>query len=600
MIRKICSICLVLFFVLFLFACDSDNGDSTDIAKIWSAPNTEKIMRDALAQENEGVLHFETFKGDVEAAQIIFTALEKINSFNFKMQDLVHENGTDTISKEEFEVFVQKYIEVTVPTTNGLLPGWYPDALIPLENYKMRKEDKVNVGHNQGLWINFNVSKDAKAGFYSGEAILTLNGEEIKIPVKVKIFDFEMSEEFHSKMAFYIDESNIGIGEGKAATYEMRETYYWFMANKKVTPLKLPNYSIATYVNPEEYALDLVKYAENPMVSAYALQYTVAPDGAVDKQYVIDLLTAILNLNIELRKDGSDINLFKKAHYYLGNVIDEPVPTMYDLVRTCDLRIHEAKLEVASQEILDDHPDLRESILKLPHVVTTKITDQLFGTDTVGGVQTWCPTIDFYNSKSSRELALDRKNSTDRTGGEDIWWYTCIFPKYPYPTLHTDDYLISSRLIKWMQFNYKVSGQIFWCVNHWRGFQNNQFVSRDFWNDPLSWESCNGDGQLIYPGSKYGVPTPISTIRLESLREGIEDYEMLWLFEQKINELNQAKGTDFDSDTILENYFSKMYVGVITDCTPEEFKQYRSEIMYLLELLHTDQDQAVLALEKLN
>jgi len=46
----------------------------------------------------------------------------------------------------------------------------------------------------------------------------------------------------------------------------------------------------------------------------------------------------------------------------------------------------------------------------------------------------------------------------------------------------------------------------------------------------------NGEGSLIYPGSRVrrytgqrNVDGPVSSIRFELLREGIEDYEYLWL-----------------------------------------------------------------------
>jgi hypothetical protein len=46
----------------------------------------------------------------------------------------------------------------------------------------------------------------------------------------------------------------------------------------------------------------------------------------------------------------------------------------------------------------------------------------------------------------------------------------------------------------------------------------------------------NGEGSLLYPGSRArrytgqnDVAGPVSSIRFELLREGIEDYEYLWM-----------------------------------------------------------------------
>ena len=45
----------------------------------------------------------------------------------------------------------------------------------------------------------------------------------------------------------------------------------------------------------------------------------------------------------------------------------------------------------------------------------------------------------------------------------------------------------------------------------------------------VTWVSVNGDGLLIYPGKEM---TPLPSIRLEVIRDGVEDYEYLVLLEQ--------------------------------------------------------------------
>ncbi|MBU0606401.1 MAG: DUF4091 domain-containing protein, partial [Armatimonadetes bacterium] len=40
----------------------------------------------------------------------------------------------------------------------------------------------------------------------------------------------------------------------------------------------------------------------------------------------------------------------------------------------------------------------------------------------------------------------------------------------------------------------------------------------------------NGDGWLVYPGPDW---TPWPSVRLENIRDGIEDYEYLWLLRER-------------------------------------------------------------------
>lgn len=41
-----------------------------------------------------------------------------------------------------------------------------------------------------------------------------------------------------------------------------------------------------------------------------------------------------------------------------------------------------------------------------------------------------------------------------------------------------------------------------------------------------------GDGILIYSGAPFGIDTPVSSLRLETIRDGIEDYQYLCMLEQ--------------------------------------------------------------------
>ena len=59
----------------------------------------------------------------------------------------------------------------------------------------------------------------------------------------------------------------------------------------------------------------------------------------------------------------------------------------------------------------------------------------------------------------------------------------------------------------------------------------------------------NGDGRLLYPPQRQPaasfIPEPVTSIRLELIREGLEDREYFWLLKQQI----QAGG---DPDAIAE------------------------------------------------
>ena len=47
-------------------------------------------------------------------------------------------------------------------------------------------------------------------------------------------------------------------------------------------------------------------------------------------------------------------------------------------------------------------------------------------------------------------------------------------------------------------------------------------------------DSVYGDGSLFYPGRNVGVEGPVASLRLDCIRNGIEDIELLKLAEEKL------------------------------------------------------------------
>ena len=585
--------CLLGFTVV---ACGNDEKEENKevietTVSFCSASRT--VMRDEKYTGGEFVLN--TFKGDVEAGQIIVCPNRDISKFNFSVNDFSKVGGEEKLSSELFDIFAERYIEVYQSTSGNTYTGWYPDALVPIKNYVAKRDNKINKGDNQGIWINVNIPKDAASGTYRGVGVLTLDDEKKEVPMTVNVYDIDMPDEVHAVTSYYINPSMITKMD-KPATEEYKRVYYEFALSKRVTPMSFPEYSVTGRYDVDQYANSVAEYVNDKRITSYALPYVSDSNGFVDQTYCEEILFALARKNIELRNNGaSGVDLFKKAHFYLGTIIDEPSPNNYDLVRECDLRIHKAKLKVAASDLLRDYPDLQESVKTLKHVVTSRITEQLFGTDEKGGVQTWCPTTDNFSSKSERELALSRMNSTDRTGGEGVWWYGCCFPVNPYPTYHLDDNYLALRLMKWMQYDYKIQGSIYWNLVYWNKRINDKEVLCDPWTEALNYEACNGDGKLLYPGSKYAVNGPISTLRLEGIRESAEDYELLWLTEQGIKAINEEYGKNYDSDIVLGKFYDRLFndVFVKTEVTVVEFERVKCELMELVVKIYRDKDSAI-------
>ena len=323
--KKITSLFLAsLFAVTGFSSCallggesNESTGEKTSVATLWSTENTISYMQDDAIPENAKVdLSMDAVKGETESIQLMITAKEAVSSFNVSVGDLVSTSGSAKIEKSNIEIFAEKYIEtkkpsVENPRTANMYIGFYPDALIPIDKYVKKKENKIDEGMNQGIWFNVNIPVDAKSGDYEGTVTVTLNGEDTEVPLKLKVYDLAMPQEIHNTNSFGLWYHYIQYGEGDKITDDTYSNYYWYLANKRITPTYIPfegcDLGIACCPDDTDgYAEALVEYANNGIISGYGLPCNpITPTGKeysiIDEDMLVQLLTSMANKNIDLR-----------------------------------------------------------------------------------------------------------------------------------------------------------------------------------------------------------------------------------------------------------------------------------------------------------
>ena len=90
------------------------------------------------------------------------------------------------------------------------------------------------------------------------------------------------------------------------------------------------------------------------------------------------------------------------------------------------------------------------------------------------------------------------------------------------------------RLLPHYCFHYGVEAYEFWGIS-WLTYDPYQFGWHSYIGqserpgESLWVRYPNGDGFLAYPGAPIGHDGPVSSVRLEQAREGVEDFEYLYL-----------------------------------------------------------------------
>jgi hypothetical protein len=104
--------------------------------------------------------------------------------------------------------------------------------------------------------------------------------------------------------------------------------------------------------------------------------------------------------------------------------------------------------------------------------------------------------------------------------------------------------LIESRVIWWQAYQQKMDGFLYWGLNIWDQPGNDRPIDPAA-NPKLEWsittggdyDWLHGDGRLLYAGPDG----PIGSIRLANIRDGLEDYEYLWLLAQRTGSVDTAR-----------------------------------------------------------
>ncbi|MDA1143032.1 MAG: DUF4091 domain-containing protein [Planctomycetota bacterium] len=109
--------------------------------------------------------------------------------------------------------------------------------------------------------------------------------------------------------------------------------------------------------------------------------------------------------------------------------------------------------------------------------------------------------------------------------GDGLFLAVCIYPSVP-PNLFIEYDLLDARIFPWIGYRTGSKGFEYWDLFQWgNNVGNTDWLTRgDGTRTAWKLDNPHGDGLLMYPGPN-GVP--LSSLRLESFRDGLEDYEYL-------------------------------------------------------------------------
>jgi len=506
-------------------------------------------------------------RGEYVSFQVVVTNNTKNTLKNIRVE-MDEFSKSDNQFKIRPEFFLEWAVKVKTPSTGypeaSLGEGWYPDALIPFKyiqddsaavkwrwTYPLWLPDFNNRIDNQKsliVWIDQYVpfrKEEAGPGTYSSKITVKINGQTQSIPVELTVWDFAIPNENRFKASLQHE----GFLRNMPESQEL-EMYQLFKRNRiaLLDPTYDPSLRVAKngqitldwksfdarlgkYFSGKAFTSDY-GYIYGPgygePIETFVLPFDVygkhdtrgwpdigKPDAErnpENRAIYIDCIKKVRDhfapaidpakTDITVYLNGLDESYFPEAWsrmVYYGNLFHEYYPE-------ARFRIDGGYSEEALQIVKNSINSWASHTIEYDYETIKKYQDM--------GIKVWLYGPMLYESKVNS------------------WVGSSTFIDLP---------LVNDRAISWSCWKYRTYSWISWgagagWVNGWYDPESWKDASKDAseLKSEFTYKKLNGNALLVYsPGIVPDVDGPCPSIRLKTMRDGVQEYEYMRLLAEK-------------------------------------------------------------------
>ncbi len=410
-------------------------------------------------------------------------------------------------------------------------PARFPDYLAE------EKETSVEKDTYKAVFLTIKIPRDADAGTYTGSIIAKTDAGDRSLPLRLTVYPLTLPDERHLMVTEWYTTGRFQKFHGIDSSdpeqfYQMLGVYASNMAEHRQNVFRVSLDLISSKLSEDgKLKFDFSRFDKwaqifwdtgrmNLLETGFVARFgqggwssreIVLRDFRVEKESTSRMITVpgkeflpqfLPALENHLREKG----WLEKTVFHIA---DEP--SNHNVMSWRE----------ASQFVHEHAPALR----RIDAIETTHCFDRL---------EIWVPKLDYLATwYDTYEKA--------RQQGCELWFYTVgIFQKGSYPNKTVDVPLIESRILHWLNYRFGLKGYLHWGFNSW---------TDDPYNAP---GEHRGDGWHVYPrdpalpirdGRARREPKKgglINSLRWEQMRNGIQDYEYLWMLENKIKQVRDT------------------------------------------------------------
>ncbi|MBX2922520.1 MAG: DUF4091 domain-containing protein [Chitinophagaceae bacterium] len=437
--------------------------------------------------------------------------------------------------------------------------GFYADPI--LDGHPIRLQS----GQTQACYISVTIPQQAKAGTYPVNISINTGNEILKKSFLIHVHNVKLEKQRLKIANWYTFEAKELrlMNNGKAV--ELYSELYWKLL--KVLAEKMAAYGsnvalaspleLAIYQKKgDQYTFDFSRFDKTVEIFKNA-GVSAMLEGAWIGWHSTDWTS---NYIVLVPEPGRDTTTFlrlpiqdMRAKNFYAQFFRALVPHLKKKGwwNTYYQHIADEPIEQNRQSYIDIATYVKSLV---PDI---RIADACHNTDLAETLDLWVPQLDLLNK--DYDFYQERKKA-----GNEVWFYTCLWPRGNYANRFIDLPLIKTRLLHWINYKYDIDGYLHWGFNWWT---DDPFAETTFINSPTGNLLPAGDSWIVYPGDHKLY----SSIRLEAMRDGINDYTLLKMLEAK-------------NPTLAKKIIDVMvYKFDLYDTSIWNFRKTRKEILTALE-----------------
>ena len=469
---------------------DKLNAPDEDASvKLWFDHMTEKLYQTDVTAKDLYTYVIHMAGNSIENCQF-FLAPKADRSFTITLSDFTDGQGNTLKAK----LLREHYVNV-----NGQM---LPDALPPVDGAV-----EVKGGKSQGFVVKVWAETNQPAGLYSATLNVTdaATGKVVKTAtVYVNVYGFSLSDETALRTAIGMGDWPIAASyQNKGMTdveyWDLYKIYYDFLLENRLCAYRLP-YNLTDS--------RVTEYLNNPRVNSFVINKISDNEAQAHE---------ILSRNE---------SWLKKGFYYY---VDEPTNQgLLDNLAAAGNRLSGTfpgyrqvspfftNMNVGEGDQIEFMKDYVNIWCTKPFAFTPRDKAIIAGTQ----FMTTSAQDAKYGTFAERMAALARE-------GHETWLYVCWEPGQPYANWLALGDGTEPVVSVWQCKMTDSVGFLYWDCAYWTADPMNDLT-------PLVGATSHGDGVLLYSGAAIGSYEPISSHRLENVRMGIQDYQLLTMLEELV------------------------------------------------------------------